>query len=381
MNEINSRRPAFTKIMIVLHHRSDMKALLLVLLMAWLIPSAVFCQHLPAAQENTIPVCCGVTAADNEFSGLTRWRNYILLIPQHVSDTDVHQIIAIDTLSIDSVLQHQSDTVYKYTTIRFDTSLRSIIHAVQKANKYRHNYGGFEAAVAVGDSLFFTVETDSLCFVVKGIIKAEKHQYRVVFKSSDTMSLPKPDYLFDNAGFESLTYLPSTRQLVSFYENNNLQQAPTGYVFNTSFSSKQPLYFDSALLFRLTDITLAKDSAGNDVLLGINYFYNDFKKDTAPKITEFDYYLTGDTGKVYSSRQLMAAQRHMQGGNLLKDCFSQIVALHIHDGKVSWQQQKIISYHSDNWEGITSYKKGVLTIVDGKPPGVNCRLAYFEMEQ
>src|SRR4051794_40849357 len=144
-----------------------MKVLFSLLLIILFLPIASFCQQLPQASEDNIPICCHVTEADNEFSGLAKWRNYVLLIPQHASEMDAHQIIAIDTLSIDSVLNRQSDSVYQYTTITLDSSLHSIIHAIQHTIGTQNKYGGFEAAVAVGDSLFFTVETDSLCYVVK----------------------------------------------------------------------------------------------------------------------------------------------------------------------------------------------------------------------
>src|SRR3954463_13871801 len=92
---------------------------------------------------------------------------------------------------------------------------------------------------------------------------------------------------------------------------------------------------------------------------------------TGAKSTEFDYYLTGNTNKVYTSKQLSTAFAEIHGGDLLKDCFSRIISLHIHNGIVSWKEEKVISYRADNWEGISSYKKGVLLIIDGKPPGVN----------
>lgn len=358
-----------------------MKLILLVLVIVSFAPRAVFCQQLATAQEDNIPVCCQVTAADNEFSGLIKWRSYVLLIPQHVSDTAIQQIIAIDTLSIDSVLNHQSDSIYQYTTIVFNTSLRSVIHTIQHAIGKHNKYGGFEAAVAVGDSLYFTVETDSVCYVVKGTVKGENNKYRVAFKPKDILALQKPNYRFANAGFESLAYLPASKRLISLYENNNLPNAATGYSFRTDLSKKQALHFDKPLLFRLTDITAVKDSAGNETLLGINFFYNDFKRDTGSRATEFDYYLTGDTNKVYTSRQLSTAFAAMHGGNLMKDCFSRIISLHLHGNSISWKEEKVISYKADNWEGITPYKKGVLMIIDGRPPGVTCRLSYFKLDK
>jgi hypothetical protein len=358
-----------------------MKSIPIVLLIILVLPSISTSQPLSITPEERIPVCCHVTEADNEFSGLAKWRNYVLLIPQHATEKDVHQITAIDTLSIDSVLNHQSDSVYRYTTIALDTSLLSIIHTIQNAIGKHYKYGGFEAAVAIGDSLFFTVETDSLCYVVKGIIKEERNKYRVVFNPKDMLVLQKPNYRFANAGFESLAYLPASKQLIAFYENNNLPDAATGYSFNTDFSNKHSLSFNSPLLFRLTDITAIKDSAGNDALLGTNFFYNDFKRDTGTKITEFDYYLTGDTNKIYTSKQLSTAFAEMDGGNLLKDCFSRVISLHINGNSVSWKEEKVINYKADNWEGITPFKKGVLLIIDGKPPGVNCRLSYFELDK
>ncbi len=338
-----------------------------------------YSQQLQGAPEKNIPLCCSLTTPDYEFSGLAKWRNFILLIPQHNTVNDIHNIIAVDTLSIDSVLRHQSAIASGYKVLAFDSSLNSVSNAIENTIGPHNKYGGFEAAAAIADTLFFTAETDSLCFVIKGVIKQQKKAYAVVFKVADTMSLPKPDYRFANAGFESIAYLPVTKKLIAFYENNNLTGAATAFTFTTGFKNKTAVHFAAPLPFRLTDVAATTDSAGAEALTGINYFYNDFKNDTTHRKTEFDYYLTDNTDKVYTSLQLGTAASQMHGGNLLKDCFSRIITMHIRGDTLTWQEQKMISYQPDNWEGIASYKKGVILIIDGKPPGVPCRLSYFSL--
>ena len=108
-----------------------MKNLLIVILILFL-PVRNYSQLLAGAIEKNIPLCCRLTEPDFEFSGLTKWKNFLLFIPQHNTINDVHNIVAIDTLSIDSVLQNQSPVVSSYKIIVFDSSLNAVIKAIEQ---------------------------------------------------------------------------------------------------------------------------------------------------------------------------------------------------------------------------------------------------------
>ena len=339
----------------------------------------LFCMNESYAQRTTLPTEHPVYLADSidnsyyEFSGIAKWRNYVLLIPQHRSAKDNYHIVCVDTASIDSVIHHKTIFAAKTKKLLFDSSLETIYDAIKQAIFPRTDFGGFEGAVVVGDNIFLTVETDSLCYVVKGTIDAKA--MHINFKPNDTMSLPKPDYTFGNAGFESIAYLPQQHRLIAAYENNAITTAPTAFVFTTNLKDKQPVTFAKPLLFRLTDVSFS----GGNTLLGLNHYYRDYvdtltcgviPKGANTLKNEYCYYVANN----------LAQATEEVGANPQQAYFTRIVQLSVQNQTLDWKVKKIISYSADNWEGILPYKKGVLLVVDGRPPGVPCKLAYFELK-
>ena len=195
-----------------------------------------FAQHTSLPTEHPIYLADSIDNSYYEFSGIAKWRNYILLIPQHRSATDNYHIVCVDTTSIDSAIHHKTLFATKTKKLVFSNSLETVYNSIKQAILPRNDFGGFEGAVVVNDNIFLTVETDSLCYVVKGKIDAKR--MRINFNSNDTMSLPKPDYTFGNAGFESIAYLPQQHKLIAAYENNAITTAPTAFVFATNLKNK-----------------------------------------------------------------------------------------------------------------------------------------------
>lgn len=194
----------------------------------------------------------------------------------------------------------------------------------------------------------------------------------VSYGPNDTLSLPKPDYTFGNAGFESIAYLPKENRLIAMYENNAITTAPTAFAFDTGLQNRQPLFLAKPLLFRITDVAFIN---GNS-LIAINHYYRDYNdtitcgvitKGATTLKNEYCYYI-GD--KLAEATTAMHA--NPQQAN-----FTRLVTLTLANNTLQWKEKKIISYSSDNWEGILPYKKGVLMVVDGRPPGVPCKLSYF----
>lgn len=330
------------------------------------------------AQRPTLPIEQPIYLNDSvneshyEFSGVAVWKDKILLIPQHVRATDDYHIIAIDTASIDSVIRHQTLFATATSKITFSINLAAVHDAIKTAILPRRDFGGFEAGVVVGDELFLTIETDSLCYVVKGSIDGKTME--VNFNPGDTMSLPKPDYLFSNAGYESIAWLPQQQKLIALYENNAIGSAATGYTFTTSLQQKEAISFQSPLLFRLTDIA----HAGGNTLLGINHYYLQYSP-----LENCDSLLSAGnrmrTEYCYYIRNQVANAVKEMGANPQQTSFTRIVQLTLTGNRMEWKPKAIISYSNDNWEGILPYKKGVLMVVDGRPPGVPCKLSYFEL--
>ncbi len=189
------------------------------------------------------------------------------------------------------------------------------------------------------------------------------------------MSLPKPDYTFGNAGFESIAYLPQQKKLIAAYENNAITAAPTAFVFTTNLENKEAVEFAKPLLFRLTDLSFS----GGNTLLGLNHYYRDYVDTLTCGVIPKGANTLKNEYCYYVANHLTQAIKEMNA-NPQQTNFTRIVQLSFHSNKLDWQTKRIISYSADNWEGIMLYKRGVLLVVDGRPPGVPCKLSYFELE-
>lgn len=328
--------------------------------------------HLPV--EHPIYLNDSINKPSYEFSGMAKWRNYVLLIPQHISASDKYHIVCVDTSSIDSVISGRALFATKTTKLIFSNSLDTLYKIIKKSILPRTDFGGFEAAVVVNDNIFLTIETDSLCYAVKGTIDARTMQ--VNFQPGDTLSLPKPDYTFGNAGFESLTYLPGEKKLIAVYENTAITTHPVAYTFDTNLRNRQPVSFAKPLLFRVTDIASLHDNS----LVALNHYYRDYNdtvvcgvipKGASTLKNEYCYYI---------GSHLKEAADEM-GANPQQTSFTRVIELTFLNNKLDWKERKIISYSADNWEGILPYWKGVLMVVDGRPPGVPCKLSYFTWKE
>ncbi len=345
----------------------------LLLLVLCISASRTSAQHIILPAEHPIYLADSINKASYEFSGMARWKNYILLIPQHTSAFDKYHIVCVDTTSIDSVISGKTLFATKTTKLILSNSLDTLYRSIKKSILPCFDFGGFEAAVVVDDNIFLTVETDSLCYVVKGTIDAKTMQ--VNFSPNDTLSIPKPDYTFGNAGFESLTYLPQQKKLIALYENTAVTAAPTAFTFDIDLKNRQPVTFAKPLLFRVTDVA----SLGGNSMIALNHFYRDYNdtitcgvipKGATTLKNEYCYYI-GD--------KLKEATAEMHA-NPQQTNFTRLVKLTLNNNILQWKEKKVISYSSDNWEGILPYKKGMLMVVDGRPPGVPCKLSYFTLK-
>ncbi len=347
--------------------------LLFVFVASLLCINNAYTQRTNLPQEHSIYLADSIDNSYYEFSGIAKWRNYVLLIPQHRSATDSYHIVCVDTTSIDSVINHKTLFATKATKLVFSNSLEAVYNSIKQAILPRTDFGGFEGAVVVNNAIFLTVETDSLCFVVKGTIDDATMQ--INFNPNDTMSLPKPDYTFGNAGFESIAYLPQQKKLIAAYENNAITSAPTAFTFTTDLQNKGAVTFTKPLLFRLTDMNFLQ---GNS-LLGLNHYYRDYLDTLTCGVVPKGANTLKNEYCYYVANHLAQAKKEMDA-NPQQAYFTRVVQISFHNNKIDWQTKKIISYSSDNWEGILPYKQGVLLVVDGRPPGVPCKLSYFELK-
>ena len=128
------------------------------------------------------------------------------------------------------------------------------------------------------------------------------------------------------------------------------------------------------MLFRLTDVSFL----GGNTLLGLNHYYRDYVDTLTCGVIPKGANTLKNEYCYYVANRLAQAEKEI-GASPQQAYFTRVVQLSFHNNKLDWQLKKIISYSSDNWEGILPYKKGVLLVVDGRPPGVPCKLSYFEL--
>lgn len=325
-------------------------------LLLFVYADAALAQPHPVIQIND-----SLTAHRYEFSSLSKWRNTIVLVPQNRRNV-IDSIYFIDTTEIAALLANNA--YVKHTAFFIDnlthTGPRKDSLLINKKILIK-NYDGFEAAVVKNDTIFFSLESDtSFCYLIKGVINQTKKTIHII---DDTQHIANT-YNINNAGYESLAFLPHKNQLLAFFECNKDTINASAFIFSPSLKTKaKALKWAQPLYFRLTDVYALNDSE----LIGINRLF------TAPTYTrERDDYLKDvDTAKV---------KQQLTNGGTLDYCFDQLIKIIIRKNKLYWQPVAFISLNLlDNYEGIVPFNKGVLMVVDGEPGNVPCKLVYLRL--
>lgn len=300
------------------------------------------------ATEHNILIPANIMQPDMEMSSLCKWQNKIFIIPQY-PEKHGNRIFYIDVGKVvNASAGHDTASVFAFS-----------IFDLKKVKKYitdrGETYEGIEAT-AVDDefNIYFSIETSAdatNCYLVKGSIDGKKRGITL----GKPQPLPRPKKIH-NAGFESLAYMPDKKKLIAFYEYNRDTADALAYIIDPkTLKLEQTLKFDVPLYFRLTDITYLDKNR----FAGINYYYK------------------GD-GKVYpDDNEHYEVAEKIIGEDPRKTCYASIIELSLRDNKVYYRPLKFVSNANDNWEGITTFGKGYIMVIDGKPPGKPCRLSWF----
>jgi len=302
----------------------------------------------------------GLSAHRYEFSALAKWNDKILLVPQnrrHIIDS----VFMIDTTAIEAFLQNKTTTPYTAFAVNNLQHAGSnqdslYIHAILLAH-----YDGIEAAVVKGNTIFFSLETDtSFGYMVKGMIDERTRSINML---PDTLHIPNT-YPIKNAGYESLGLLPGKDSLIAFFECNKDVINARAYLFNTKLKgSATPVEWERPLYFRLTDVYALNDSE----LIGINHLFI-----TKRLPAERDAYI--------NCEPLSIVEKQLTNGGDIDTCFTQVIKLTLKDNKLNWQPVAFISLNvQDNYEGIVPFRNGVLMIVDGEPGPNPGKLVYVDL--
>ncbi|MBS1748062.1 MAG: hypothetical protein JST21_18005 [Bacteroidetes bacterium] len=313
---------------------------------------------LPAQTNHTIQVNDALTAHQYEFSALANWKNKIVLIPQNHN----HVIDSVFLIK-SSAIQHsiKKNRLAQHTSF----AIKNIRHeGVKKDSLYigdvlLTHYEGIEACVIKNNTIYFSLETDtSFCYIIKGNINKKD---KTIFLLSDTIHIPNT-YNINNAGYESLAYLPGKDSLIAFFECNKDTATARAFIVGVDLKGKpSPIQWERPLYFRLTDVF----AINNSELIGINRLFT-----MSSNTRERDDYLKGTNMELVN-------KQFSNGGNI-DTCFNQIIKISIRQNKLNWQPLAFVSLgRQDNYEGIVPFRKGVLLVVDGEPGNNPCKLVYI----
>jgi len=296
-----------------------------------------------------------INSVNEEFSGMTLYAGRVYLEPQYGShkETKLDGDFFIYSLLADSigrVINGKDTSLTAYRTVR-------VKNLNQLPDSVKTYYEGFEAISIVNNTAYLSIETNDTydyCFLLKG--KLDTLQNTITIDPLHFATLKRP-LRVNNAGFESVTWLPKEKKLLAYYEYNGMPGGGKGYLIDTSFNKKPLLIKVPFLYFRITDITATQD----DKIYGINYFWNG----------DYDAYLNNDQLK--NQEENIKTSIPDLGDNISQNpdylkkkstSYGRIMMLNNRKDK-NWKQvTSAFPAPKNNWEGITLYRDGALIITD-----------------
>lgn len=293
-----------------------------------------------------------INGVNQEYSGITQYKGRIYLLPQYGNhkETKTEGEFNIYSLLADSVNRVISGldtglTTYKTIKVKNLNKLPLII---------KQNYQGFESITIVNNQVYMAMETPTMyyyCYLFKGVLDTVRNEINLDTKHY--ISLRRYPYI-ENAGFESVAYLPNEKKLLAYYEFNGMPGGGIGYLIDPSFKKSSQQIKAPFLYFRITDI--ATTASGE--IYGINYHYNG----------DYDEYLNNGilNNREDDIKKAVAdlKDKLTKSPDYLKNnTYARIVTLKNYKDK-QWQHVTTFDSEKDNWEGITLFKKGALIITD-----------------
>ncbi len=308
-----------------------------------------------------------INGVNQEYSGITQYNGRIYLLPQYGNhkETKTEGEFNIYSLLADSVNRivmgkDSSLTTYKTIKVKNLNNLPAII---------KQNYQGFESITIINGQVYLAMETPTMhyyCYLFKGALDTVKNEISLDVKNY--ISLRRLPYI-ENAGFESVAYLPKEKKLIAYYEFNGMPGGGLGYLIDPSFKKPPREIKAPFLYFRISDI--ATTASGQ--IYGINYHYNG----------DYDEYL--NNGILMNREENIKKavpdlkERLTKSPEYLKsNTYARIITLKNYKDK-QWQQVATFDGEKSNWEGITLFDKGALIITDANRSEKQVsRFAYIE---
>lgn len=341
----------------------------------FLIAASVGISHVAFGQNKykTIPLPKAINGLGEEYSGMCTYNNRVYLVPQYgdhktpVKKDNLKGDFAIYSLLADSigrVIDGKDTALSAYKTLK-------VINLDKLPDNVADGYEGFEAISIVNNTVYLSIETDDKlenCYLLKARLDTVNNE--IIVDPAHIVTLKRPE-LINNAGFESVTWLPKEKKLLAYYEYNGLSAGGQGYLLDTSFAKQPEAIRSPQLYFRVTDIT----ATAKDEIYGINYFWNG----------DYKYYL--DNEKLNHQEDNIKTVIPSLKDSLDKDAaylkstkttFARIVMLKSHRD-TRWKQVATFPGNKNNWEGLTLYRKGALVVTDANGSKKQATvLAYVE---
>lgn len=311
--------------------------------------SPVWCRAQSKLQLLQLPHA--ISGINEEFSGITQYHNRVYLLPQYGDhkETKLSGTFNIYSLASDSINRaiEGRDSLHYYRTTK-------VKNLTQLPNEIADNYQGFETITIVNQRVYLSIETRDThyyCYLLKGTLDTIKNE--IYIDSHNFVRLRRYPYV-ENAGFESVAYLPKEKKLLAYYEFNGMPAGGVGYLIDPSFKKSPQQIKSPFLYFRITDIA----TTSNDRIYGINYHYNG----------DYDEYLNNgilkDREEDIKNRVPDLKDRLTKSPEYLKNTtYARIVTLKNYKD-TQWQQIATFDGEKNNWEGITLFNKGALIITD-----------------
>jgi hypothetical protein len=295
-----------------------------------------------------------INSVNEEFSGMTLWKNRLYLAPQYGDHKETKldgafNLYSINADSIGRVIDRKDTALTAYRTIKV-YNLNLLPDSIKKY------YEGFEAITITNNRVYLSIETTdtyAYCFLLKGTLDTVKNELHIDPKHYISL---KRQLFITNAGFESVTYLPKENKLLAYYEFNATATGGIGFLIDPSFKKAPQKIKAPFLYFRITDIAATK----NDRIYGINYFYNG----------DYNYYL--DNKIVHRPEQRIkqtipdlrdSLDRNPDYLKGKRTTYARIITLDNYKS-TQWKQVAAFDGYKNNWEGIALYRKGALVVTD-----------------
>jgi hypothetical protein len=213
-----------------------------------------------------IPLPGELASANMEYSGLSWYGKYLILLPQYpnrINHDDEGFLYAINKDNLMAFLDNPTTEVL-VDPIPFDDAGLS---------KQLVGFEGFEAIVFIEDSVYLTIETHGgnpmRSFIVKGLVEFDESTIKAIRLEGSSLVELTVQNNNSNASYEALTC--DGTFIYAFFEQNGEAQNNLPFVIRLDSDLKNwkeiPLDF---INYRLTDATLM-DEDGSFWM--INYFF------------------------------------------------------------------------------------------------------------